>query len=345
MSEETPIAEEAAAPLSDADAAAVMVMLLGDEQAAGLLAALDREELRLLGEKMVALGEISPEAIVHSVNGFVSRTEKLGFPAQDRTPQVRQIMTRAVGAVKAANLMQRILPDAGPASSIELAKWLNAPSLVPLVRGEHPQAIAVLMVQLEPDVAAQVLHSLPTPEQTQVVHRIATMGPVSEDALAMLEELLTRRISEAHGSAMLELGGPRYAADIINNAGKATEKRIMPEITKADKNLARRIENEMFKFEHLFVLDPQSMGALLREVENDQLIDALKGIEPEQRDVFFRAMSSRAADGVKDEIASRGRLKMAEVIEAQRSIIAAAKRLAAEGVISFGAGGGDDEYV
>jgi flagellar motor switch protein FliG len=345
VSEETPVPQETAAPLGDADAAAVMVMLLGDEQAAGLLAALDRDELRLLGEKMVALGEISPEAIVHSVNGFVSRTEKLGFPAQDRTPQVRQIMTRAVGAVKAANLMQRILPESGPSSSIELAKWLNAPSLVPLVRGEHPQAIAVLMVQLDPDVAAQVLHSLPPSEQTQVVHRVATMGPVSADALAMLEELLTRRIGEAHGSAMLELGGPRYAADIINNAGKATEKRIMPEISKADKNLARRIENEMFKFEHLFVLDPQSMGALLREVENDQLIDALKGIEPEQRDVFFRAMSSRAADGVKDEIASRGRLKMAEVIEAQRSIIAAAKRLAAEGVISFGAGGGDDEYV
>ena len=345
MSELPPADPQAAAPLADADAAAVLVMLLGDEQAATILSALDPHELRLLGEKMVALGEICPEAIVASINGFVTRTEKLGFPARDRTPQVRAMMTRAVGAVKADNLMQRIVPDAPPASSIELARWLNAGSLVPLVRGEHPQAIAVLLVQLDPDVAAQVLHSLPQSEQAQVVHRVATLGPVSVEALAMLDELLARRIGEAHGAAMLEIGGPRTAADIINNAGKAAEKRIMPEITKADKLLAKRIEQEMFKFEHLFVLDPQSMGALLREVENDTLIDALKGIESEQRDVFFRAMSSRAADGVRDEIAGRGRLKMAEVVEAQRQIIAAAKRLAAEGVIAFGAGGGDDEYV
>lgn len=331
--------------LSDAEAAAIMVMLLGDDQAATILSALDPLELQTLGEKMVALGEIAPEAIIESVNGFVRRTEKLGMPATDRTPQVRSLMARAVGEVKAENLMQRILPDVGPASSIELTRWLNAPAIVPLVKGEHPQAIAVLLVQLDPEVAAQVLHTLPQPEQAQIVHRVATMGPVSSEALAMLEELLARRIGEVHGAAMLQMGGPRPAAEIINNAGKAAEKRIMPEISRADKQLARRIEEEMFKFEHLFVLDPQSMGALLREVESDALINALKGIEPEQRDVFFRAMSSRAADGVKDEIASLGRLKMADVIEAQRSIIAAAKRLSAEGVISFGSAGGDDEYV
>jgi flagellar motor switch protein FliG len=161
----------------------------------------------------------------------------------------------------------------------------------------------------------------------------------------MLDELLARRIGECHGNETLRMGGPREAADIINNAGKGAEKRIMPEINKLDKALARQIEAEMFKFEHLFALDAQAMGALLREVESDVLIDALKGIGEDQRELFFRAMSSRAADGVRDEIASRGRLKMAEVLEAQKAIIAAARRLATEGVISFGAGGGDDEYV
>jgi flagellar motor switch protein FliG len=117
----------------------------------------------------------------------------------------------------------------------------------------------------------------------------------------------------------------------------------MPEINKIDKQLARQIENEMFKFEHLFVLDPQSMGSLLREVDSDTLIGALKGIGEEQREVFFKAMSSRAADGVRDEIAGRGRMKMAEVMEAQKAVITAARRLAAEGVIVFGAG--DDDYV
>jgi flagellar motor switch protein FliG len=342
MSEELPITT---APISDADAAAVMVMLLGDGQAARLLSALEPHELRLLGEKMCALGDISPEAIVQAISGFMARTEKLGFMTQDRVGHVRGMMHRAVGAVKAQNMMQRILPGEAPTSSIELARWLNAPAIVPLIKGEHPQAIAVLLIQLDADVAADVLASLPAADQTQVVHRIATMGPVSPEALDMLEELLGRRLGEAPGRGALKLGGPRHAADIINNSGKQVEKRVMPELAKLDKLLARRIEEEMFKFEHLFALDPQAMGALLREVENDVLINALKGIETEQREVFFRAMSSRAADGVKDEIAGRSRLKMAEVTEAQRQVVAAARRLAAEGVIAFGAGGGDDEYV
>ncbi len=345
MSAMDTIENEAALPISNADAAAVLIMLMGDSQAAKLLSALDPDEIRLLGEKMVALGEIGPHAIVQAIAGFVGRAEKLGFQPQDRIGQVRGLMHNALGHIKADNMMQRIIPDAAPTSSIELAKWLNAPAIAPLMRGEHPQAIAVLLVQLAPEIAAEVLHSLPPAEQTQVVHRIATMGPVSPEALAMLEELLTRRLGENQGHAPLTMGGPRGAADIINQSGKAVEKRVLPEITKMDKNLARKIEEEMFKFEHLFALDAQSMGSLLREVESDVLIDALKGIEVAQRDVFFAAMSSRAADGVRDEIAGRGRLKMAEVADAQRQIIAAARRLSAEGVIAFGAGGGDDEYV
>ena len=328
--------------ITDAEAAAVMVMLMDDDQASRILALMDPAELKLLGEKMVALGEIGPRAIVHAITGFRSRAEKQGILAEDRVGQVRSLMTAAVGEVKATSLMERIVPEAQGSYAIELAKWLNPPAIVPLIRGEHPQAVAVLLVQLDPEVAAEVLHSLPPAEQTQVVHRIATLGKVTTDALAMLEELLARRIGTTHGPTAFAMGGPREAAEIINNSGKAVEKRVLPEIAKLDKALARQIEQEMFKFEHLFALDPQSMGSLLREVESDTLIDALKGIEPDQRDVFFRAMSSRAADGVKDEIAGRGRLKMADVIEAQRAIVAAARRLAAEGVIAFGQGGEDE---
>ena len=332
--------------LLDSDRAAVMVMLLDEGQAAGILSQLEPEELRLLGEKMCSLGEISPEVIAHAIAGFVAKTEQLGLSAHGRIGQVRSLMTAAVGEVKASNLMQRILPDEPVSSaSLELARWLTPQALIPLIKGEHPQALAVLLVQLDPEIAAQVLQSLPADVQTQVVHRIATIGPVSPEALGMLDDLLARRISEYHGTETLSMGGPREAADIINNAGKGAEKRIMPELSKLDKALAKRIEAEMFKFEHLFALETQAMGALLREVESEVLIDALKGIGEDQRELFFRAMSSRAADGLKDEIAGRGRLKMAEVLEAQKTIIAAARRLAAEGIISFGAGGGDDEYV
>lgn len=333
---------EAAPMFSDPERAAVMVMLLEDDQAASLLAQLDPQELRLLGEKMVALGEIGPVAIADAITGFVERTERLGLITQDRVGQVRDLMTRAVGEVKAESLMQRIAPEA-QTSSLELARWLTPQVLVPLVRGEHPQAIAVLLIQLDADVAAAVLHAMPEDVQPQVVHRIATLGPVAAEAIAMLEDMLARRITECHGQAALTMGGPREAAEIINASARAVEKRVMPEIAKQDKALAKAIENEMFKFEHLFVLDDKSMGSLLREVDSDTLIAALKGAPPEQRECFFRAMSSRAADGVRDEIAARGRMKMAEVIEAQKAIVTAARRLAAEGVIVFGAG--DDDYV
>ena len=329
--------------LSDAEAAAVLVMVLGDDQATRLLSQLSPAELKLLGEKMCELGDIGPEAIVQAVEGFAAKTERLGINAYGRVGRVHDMMRRAVGDVKADNMMQRILPDAPPASGLELTKWLTPQAIIPLVKGEHPQAIAVLLVQLEPDVAAQVLHSFEGDLQTQVVHRVATMGPVNPEAITMLEELLSRRISEHHGKAALSMGGAKNAAEIINNAAKTVEKKVMPDITKMDKQLAKAIENEMFKFEHLYVLDPKSMGSLLREVESDILINALKGIPDDQRDVFFAAMSSRAADGVKDEIAGRGRLKMSDVIEAQKQIVAVARRLAAEGVIAFGSS--DDDYV
>jgi flagellar motor switch protein FliG len=212
-----------------------------------------------------------------------------------------------------------------------------------LVQGEHPQALAVLLVQLDPDVAAGVLHALPEALQPQVIQRIATLGPVAPEAIAMLEDLLAQRITECHGSAALTMGGPREAADIINASVRTVEKRVMPEIARADKALAKAIENEMFKFEHLFALDDKSMGSLLREVDSDTLIAALKGIAPDSRECFFRAMSSRAAEGVRDEIEARGRMKMAEVVEAQKAVVTAARRLAAEGTIVFGAG--DDDYV
>jgi flagellar motor switch protein FliG len=329
--------------LDPAGNAAVMVMLMQDDQAASILAELEPDELRLLGQKMCELGEIGPEVIAGAIAGFVEKTESLGLVAHDRVGQVRTIMGRAVGEVKADNIMRRIAPETPKTSPIELARWLVPEALTPLIRGEHPQMIAVLLVQLDSEVAAAVLHGLPTDQQSEIVHRVATLGPVSSEAIAILEELLTRRIAERHGQAPLAIGGIKEAADIINGAGKIMEARVLPQIAKMDKGLARKIEEEMFKFEHLFVLDPQSMGALLREIDNDTLIGALKGIPESERDHFFRAMSSRAADGVKDEIAARGRTRLAEVVEAQKQIVAAARKLAADGTISFGSS--DDDYV
>ena len=292
---------------------------------------------------MCSLGEIGPDLIANSVISFFKNTDTQGLSDHDRVEHVHSLMTRAVGDVKADNLMQRISPTQRRSSPLELARWLSPQALVPLVVNEHPQVIALLLVQLDPKVAAEALYELPPETQTQVIHRIATLGEVTVDAVAMLDDLLAQSVESQLGKKVFEMGGPREAAEILNNASKALEKQVMPQIARIDKAVAREIESEMFKFEHLFVLDTKDMGQLLREVENDTLIDALKGITPEQRECFFQAMSSRAADGVRDEIEMRGRMKIADVIKAQKAVITVAKRLAAEGAISLGET--DDEFV
>lgn len=328
-----------------ADRAAVMVMLLGEDEAARLLAGLSPEELRTLGSKMCAMGDIGPAAISDAIASFADSASQSGIAAHGRIDSVRRLMTGALGEVKADSIMRRVVPpeDAPRTPALEIAQWLEPDVLIPLIQDEHPQAIAVLLVQLEPATAAAVLAGLPEALHTPVVHRIAKLEAVSPEAIAILEETLAARIAGAHGIRQLTMGGVRGAAEIINSAARSVEKRVIPGLNKLDKQLARDIESEMFKFEHLLELEGKMMGQLLREIESEVLIDALKGLEEAQREVFFAAMSNRAADGLRDEIAERGRIKRADVDAAQKAIVATAKRLAAEGTIAFG--GGDEDYV
>ena len=328
------------APVSEAERAAVILMLMNDDEAARLLGQLEPAELQLIGEKMIALGEVSPGRIASAIEGFVQHAASGTLSAHDRPAQVRQRMTQALGEVKADSIMQRISPEERP-RSLELARWLAPQLLLDLLEGEHPQAIAVLMLLQEAEPAAELLSLMPPAQQPDLVERIARMRKVSHHAMAMLDEILSSRIAKRFGQAALTMGGAREAAELINLASGNLGKVVIPAINERDADLARAIEAEMFTFEMLFVLDPMAMGRLLRDVENEVLVDALKGLEEEQRNPFFAAMSSRAADGVRDEIDMRGRLKLSDVREAQRRIIAKARELADLGEISLGAGDGD----
>ena len=329
--------------LNEAERAAIVVMLLGDDQAASILSRLEPNELALVGQKMVELGDIEPDRIANAIEGFIKSAADDSLSSIDRHDRVRTVMTRAVGEVKASSVMQRIAPDEPQARSIEMAKWLAPPVLVPLIADEHPQAIALLLLQMEPEPAAEVLSMLPAALQPEIVHRIATLGPVSTQSIVMLEDLLAARIAERFGHSALTMGGPREAAGIINKASKAVEKTVMPAISERDRDLASAIEAEMVRFEDLFRLDAMSMGRLLRDVESEILVDALKGITDAQRSPFFAAMSTRAADGVRDEIDLRGRLRREDMERAQAAMIAKARDLAAEGEIAMGES--DGEFV
>lgn len=332
----------AAAQLTEAERAAVIIMLLGEEEAAAVLSRLNPEELRLVGETMCRLGDIGSGPVVQALEGFIQYAADDSLSAHDRPARVRTLMTNAVGATKASQLMQQIVP-ARTNRSLEIARWLAPDSLLALLDGEHPQAIAVLLLLLDADQAAALLAKLPAQIQPVVVERIARLGKVSTQAVTMLDQALSRRIEEQFGQDPLTMGGAREAAELINKAAGAVERVVMPAIQQRDAELARAIEAEMFTFAMLLELDAQSMGRLLREVENEVLIDALKGLEEDAREPVFVAMSSRAADGVKDEIELRGRIRKSDVDAAQKSIVETARKLADAGEIAFGSG--DGEYV
>lgn len=331
--------------LGGTDKAAIMVMLLAEEDASKILGQLTPDELRQLAGTMCGIGEIEPQAISDAIAGFSRSTENGGIPGHGRVDNVRRLLNGAVGEVKTDNLMRQVAPEAQETSlpALGLLRWLDPKIIGEILADEHPQAIAVLLLQLDTDVAAAALTALPEDLHTPVLHRVARLGPVSRQAIEILEQTLNAKIEKLHGTIPLTMGGIKHAAEIINRSHRSVEKAVLPKIGKIDKQLVKELQNELFKFEHLFVLDMKMTGVLLREIESDTLILALKGLEEEQREQFFGAMSSRAADGLRDEIESRGRVKKTDVEAAQKEIVAIAKRLIAQGELIMGEG--DEDYV
>lgn len=325
-----------------AQRAAVFVMLLGDEDAARLLERLEPQELEKIGTAMCGLGDVEPALAAEAIAAFITEAEAETLPAGEGEQRFEAMLARAVGESKAENLMQRIAPEARP-KSVEIARWLAPAVLARLVAEEHPQVIAVLLLMLEPRPAAQVLSTLPQGLQPQVVERIARLGQVSRQAVEMLDRLLSARIARRYGAGAMALGGAREAANLINLAERQVSDGVMRAITERDAPLAAAIEAEMFTFEMLCDLDPMNMGRLLRDVENNDLVTALKGLREEQQAPFFAAMSSRAADGVRDEMEMLSRTKREDVLAAQGRIVELARKLRDAGEIVLGES--DGEYI
>ncbi|MDZ4138743.1 MAG: flagellar motor switch protein FliG [Erythrobacter sp.] len=340
MSAEANINAASPSLLNRIDRAAVFLMLLGDDEATGLLARLSPDELEKLGAAMMALGEIDQHRMAEALADFVGEAAREMLPQRGRGDRVRTLLDKALGPTRAQSMMQRIEPDTAP-RSLEMARWLAPTVLVKLILDEHPQVIAALMLLIDPEPAAEVLAMLPADLQSLVVERVARSGAISAQAIATIDTLLTQRIGATFGTAALTRGGPREAANLINLAAGELRHTVLPSIAGRNAPLAERIEEELFTFEMLFELDPMAMGRLLRDVDSEKLVDALKGLKEDERTPFFAAMSSRAADGVRDEIELRGRLAKSEVAAAQRAIVEIARGLADSGEIMIGSGSGE----
>jgi len=324
------------------EAAAILLMLLGEEEAAQVLTRLDPDEVQHLGGAMFNVADVSENQVDSVFSLFVDQARArttVGFGAD---VQIRGMMERALGSERAETVLARITPVTR-SNALDALKWMEARTIAGMIEPEHPQIAAIVLAHLDPPVAADVLQLLDESIQADLVYRVATLGPVTSEALEDLEALLLKQAGRVNTSTSTKRGGASEAAKIVNNARTSAEQRIIRALAKLDKGLARTIEDEMFVFDNLMSLDDKGLGTLMRSVENDVLVVALKGAEPRLRDKILGCMSSRAAQSIVDEMADRGPIRLAEVQDAQKEILAIARRLASEGTINLG--GKDDDYV
>ena len=338
----------AAAPrtFTGVERAAVLMMLVGEEEAAAILQKLDPEEVRKLGSAMFAVADVSEQEVELVLDDFVGRARERTGITFNPGPKVEAVMTRALGREKAESVLAQITPPEA-VCEIDLLDWLDASEIATMLDKEHPQIDAVLIANLDPAVGGQVLELLPEAVQPDILHRIAKLGPITPEAVETLRTLIASR-SGGGGSGGgpvggLQLGGAREAAKILQGARKATEQRVMPKLLKMDRDIARQIEEAMFVFDNLLELDDKSLGTLIRNVDGDTLTRALKGVDEAARNRILGCMSARAASGIRDDMEARGPMKLSEVLEAQKAIIQIARNLAKDGTINMGAG--DDDYV
>ncbi len=322
--------------------AAVLMMLVGEEEAAAILQKLEPEEVRQLGKAMFAVADVSEQEVEDVLDDFVGHARERTAIGFDPRPKIEAVMNRALGPEKAESVLARITPPEA-ACEIELLDWLDASEIAAMIEKEHPQIAAVLIANLDPMVGSQVLELLPDAVQPDILHRIARLGPITAEAVDTLKTMLANRSGSSSSSAGVTLGGTREAARLLQGARKATEQRVMPKLFKIDREVAKQIEEAMFVFDNLLDMDDKNLGTMIRNVDGDILTRALKGVDAAVRERFLGCMSARAADGIRDEMEARGPMKLAEVLEAQKAMIQIARTLAKDGTIMMGAG--DDDYV
>jgi flagellar motor switch protein FliG len=327
---------------SGVERAAVLMMLVGEEEAAAILQKLDPEEVRKLGQAMLSVADVSEGEVGGVLDDFVQKARARSGISFDPKPKVEAVMHRALGPEKASNVLARITPQEGSVG-LEALGWMDAPEIADMIADEHPQLAAVVLANLDPAVASQVLELLPDAAQPDILHRVARLGPISAEAIETLQGMIASRTTGKPAAAGLQLGGTREAAKIMQAAKKATGERVIPKLAKIDREVAKAIEEAMFVFENLLEMDDKNLGTLTRNIDGETLTKALKGVDEATRNRFFGCMSARAADGIRDEMEARGPMKLAEVLEAQKAIIAVARSMAKDGTIVIGAA--EDDYV
>jgi len=328
---------------NDVERAAILLLTLGEQDAARVLKHLDAKSVQRVGAAMAQVAGVSREEVSSVLIRFSVDVEQKTSLGVDSSEYVRKVLTEALGAEKASGVIERIVGSRA-GRGLENLKWMEGHAIAEMLRREHPQIIANVLCHLEPDQAADVLRNLPDALRPDIVMRIATLDGVNPTALSELDQVLEQQFAGSQAVKSTGVGGPKVAAAILNVIGSETEGPIMKDITEADAPLAEALQDLMLVFEDLRDLSDRDMQALLREVAGEQLITALKAADESLREKFLKNMSSRAAETLREDLANKGPTRLSEVEAAQKEILVSARRMAAEGTLQLGGKGGG-EYV
>ena len=322
--------------------AAILLLTLGEQEAAQVLRHMGAKEVQRIGIAMAKLSNVSREEVQGVISDFSSAVESqtsVGVGAEDF---LRKVLVDALGQEKAASIIDRISIGRST-KGLEALKWMDARAVAELIRLEHPQIIAIVLAYLEPDQSAEILTCLPANMRSDIMVRIATLDGVQPSALSELDDIMEKTFAGKGTARTSALGGAKAAANIINNLEPSQESVIMDQIVQTDEQLGSRIQDLIFVFDNLLELDDRSMQELLRQVASDRLLLAMKGCEDAMKEKIFKNMSQRAADMLKDDMEAKGPVRISEVEAAQKEILAAARKLAEAGTINLGGKG--EEYV
>ncbi|MEJ1167758.1 MULTISPECIES: flagellar motor switch protein FliG [Variovorax] len=320
---------------------AILLMSLGEDRAAATLAHLPATEVQALGAAMAKLSQVSKDELAAVLAEFRMETEQLSALHLGSGSYIRAVLRKALGDDRASNLLEDILQPEQPHGGIERLNDLEAGEVVELIRDEHPQILATLLIHLDRKKASEVLEKLPERLRHDVILRVATFGGVQPAALAELTDVLTEMLS-GEGLKRSRLGGVRTAAEIVNLMNSAQEEGAIAHVREHDETLAQRILDEMFVFENLLDLEDRFIQRLLKDIESDSLIVALKGSAPELREKFLKNMSQRAAETLREDIELRGPVRVSQVETEQKAILQVVRRLADAGEVVISTPGTDD---
>lgn len=326
--------------LTRSERAAVILLLLGEEQAADIISFMSPREVQSLGANMVSVADLSQESVNIVLDDFISTIKKQTSLGLGTADYVQAVFTKALGEDKAATVLGRIMPGSS-SKGLDILRWMDARSIGEMVVEEHPQVIAIILSVLEYDIAADVLNFIPAEVRAEVIQRVASLETIHPSAMEELENVMREQFSSNSSAKSSSFGGIKTAAKIMNFTKSDMESSIISGVTGIDEELALKIQDNMFTFENLSGLDNRSIQVLMRNIETDLLMTALKAADEEVKEKFMDNMSQRAKVMFIDEMEAKGPIRITDVEDAQKVILRIARKLSDAGDIVL-AGRGDD---